>query len=184
MRSTTTSSCLASRPDSRPAASSKVATTPSTRTREKPRRPRSAEASRRTEGLSLATGATTIRRVPSGMASRARRLSSSERRRTGWPSWRQRRSPAMIQRGRAWSAISVRVATVERGLVLPPVRWAMAMTGESPRMKSTSGRGAASSIPRAFAERDSRYWRLPSACRVSKARDDLPEPLTPVMTVS
>ena len=90
----------------------------------------------------------------------------------------------MIQSGRAWSAISVRVATVERGLVLPPVRWAMAMTGESPRMKSTSGRGAASSIPRALAERDSRYWRLPSACRVSKAREDLPEPLTPVMTVS
>jgi hypothetical protein len=39
-------------------------------------------------------------------------------------------------------------------------------------------------MPRALAERDSRYWRLPSAWRVSKARDDFPEPLTPVMTVS
>ena len=169
---------------SKPAASSMVATVPSTRRREKPRRPRSAAASNKTEGLSLEMGATIIRRVLGGISSRDFRLSSSERCRTGWPSLRQRRSPARIHRGRAWSAISVRVATVERGLVLPPVRWAMAMTGESPRMKSTSGRGAESSIPRALAERDSRYWRLPSACNVSKASDDLPDPLTPVITVN
>ena len=51
-------------------------------------------------------------------------------------------------------------------------------------MKSTSGRETASSNPRALADSDSRYWREPSACRVSKASDDLPEPLTPVMTVN
>ena len=50
-------------------------------------------------------------------------------------------------------------------------------------MKSTSGRGIASSSPRALVESDSRYCRLPSAWSVSKASDDLPEPLTPVTTV-
>ena len=134
--------------------------------------------------MSLATGAVTMRRVPAGIFAKARRLSSSDRRRTGCPSLRQARSPATIQSGRTWSAISVKVATVERGFVLPPVRWAMAMTGESPRMKSTSGRATASIIPRAFAERDSKYCRDPSAWRVSNARDDFPEPLTPVITVN
>ncbi len=51
-------------------------------------------------------------------------------------------------------------------------------------MKSTSGRFTDSSSPRALAERDSKYWREPSACKVSKASDDLPDPLTPVITVS
>ncbi len=51
-------------------------------------------------------------------------------------------------------------------------------------MKSMSGRFTDSSSPRALAERDSRYWREPSACRVSKASDDLPDPLTPVITVN
>ncbi len=184
VRSTTTSSFRGSLPVSSPWASSSVATVAPTRTRENPRRPRSASVCIRAEGRSSATGASSITRVPAGNASSSSRLSSKERLRTGCPSAVQRREPDASHSGRAWSAISVSVATVDRGFGLAPVRWPMAITGDSPRMKSTSGRGADSSRPRALAERDSRYWRLPSACRVSKAREDLPEPLTPVITVN
>src|SRR5467141_217000 len=51
-------------------------------------------------------------------------------------------------------------------------------------MRSTSGRSIRSRNIRAYVESDSMYRHCPSANRVSNASDDLPEPETPVTTVS
>ena len=59
-----------------------------------------------------------------------------------------------------------------------------AMAGRMCSIRSTSGRSSRSRNMRAYVERDSMYLHCPSAKRVSNARDDLPEPETPVMTVS
>src|SRR5580692_2841049 len=72
---------------------------------------------------------------------------------------------------------------VERGLP-PELRCSMAIAGESPSMKSTSGFCIWSRNCRAYAERLSTYLRWPSAYRVSNASEDFPDPLMPVITTS
>ena len=75
------------------------------------------------------------------------------------------------------------VPTVERGL-FPVVFCSMAIMGLSPVMLSTSG---FSRIPMncfAYAESVSMYLLCPSAYMVSNARDDLPLPLSPVITTN
>ena len=59
----------------------------------------------------------------------------------------------------------------------------MAMAGGMPEMLSTGGLDILPRNWRAKEERLSAKRRCPSAKRVSKAREVLPEPLTPVMTV-
>src|SRR5690348_1116754 len=54
------------------------------------------------------------------------------------------------------------------------------MDGESPVMASTGGFVS----PKATSPSDSRYWRWPSLYRMSNPRVDLPEPDTPVRTMS
>ena len=100
-RSTMTSSWRSVRPTSFPSASSAVSTSPSTRTRVKPRRIKSASVSRSAEGLSRRTGATSISLVPAGRRSRGARQSSRERRTTEPPSSGQRRSPTSDHNSRA-----------------------------------------------------------------------------------
>src|SRR5690349_21291061 len=58
------------------------------------------------------------------------------------------------------------------------------MAGRMCSIRSTSGRSSRSRNMRAYVERDSMYRHCPSAKRVSNARDDLPDPETPVTTVS
>src|SRR5688572_24571169 len=60
----------------------------------------------------------------------------------------------------------------------------MDIAGESPSMESTSGFSICSRNCRAYADRDSTYRRCPSAKIVSKASEDLPDPLTPVITTN
>src|SRR5688572_12767803 len=59
----------------------------------------------------------------------------------------------------------------------------MAIDGQMPSMRSTSGFSIRSRNCRAYAESDSTYRRCPSAYTVSNASDALPEPLTPVITI-
>src|ERR1700689_31102 len=74
------------------------------------------------------------------------------------------------------------VPPVERGFRLA-VFWSIDTAGESPSMKSTSGRSSWPRNCRAYADSDSVYRRWPSAKIVSKARLDLPEPDRPVKTI-
>src|SRR3989338_5996374 len=73
------------------------------------------------------------------------------------------------------------VATVERGL-LERDFWSMEIAGERPVISSTSGFCIWRKNWRAYAESDSTYLRWPSAKIVSKAKDDFPEPESPVKT--
>src|SRR3954470_7202540 len=66
----------------------------------------------------------------------------------------------------------------------PALRCSIAIAGERPSMKSTSGFSRRSRNCLAYAERLSTYRRCPSAYKVSKASEDLPDPLNPVMTTS
>ena len=91
--------------------------------------------------------------------------------------------PARAYRRRRKSYTSVTVPTVERGFRLV-VFWSMEITGLKPVILSTSGRCIWPMKPRAYEEKVSMYRRWPSAKIVSKAKDDLPEPLKPVITVS
>src|SRR5690625_1560916 len=59
----------------------------------------------------------------------------------------------------------------------------MAMAGRTPSMRSTWGWSIRSKNWRAEGLNVSTYRRCPSAYRVSKANELLPEPETPVMTV-
>ena len=59
----------------------------------------------------------------------------------------------------------------------------MEITGLSPVILSTSGRSRFPRKLRAYAEKVSIYRRCPSAKIVSNANDDLPLPLSPVITV-
>src|ERR671929_1147784 len=73
------------------------------------------------------------------------------------------------------------VPTVDRGLRLADF-WSMETAGDSPSMKSTSGLSIWPRNWRAYADRDSTYRRWPSAKIVSNAREDLPEPDSPLNT--
>src|SRR3989344_2514443 len=73
------------------------------------------------------------------------------------------------------------VATVEGGL-FERLFWSIEMAGERPVISSTSGFCIWRKNWRAYAERDSTYLRWPSAKMVSKAKDDFPEPESPVNT--
>src|SRR5712671_5943572 len=75
------------------------------------------------------------------------------------------------------------VPTVER-VVRTALRCSMAMAGGIPSMLSTCGLSIRSKNWRAYGENVSIYRRCPSAKRVSKARELLPEPLKPVITIS
>src|SRR5271163_4105453 len=75
------------------------------------------------------------------------------------------------------------VPTVERGDRVV-VFCSIAIEGERPSTESTSGRSIWSRNCRAYADSDSTYRRCPSAYRVSKASEDLPDPDSPVTTVS
>src|SRR3989344_7865184 len=74
------------------------------------------------------------------------------------------------------------VATVERGL-LERDFWSMEIAGERPVISSTSGFCIWRKNWRAYAESDSTYLRWPSAKIVSKAKDDFPDPESPVNTI-
>src|SRR3990172_2174637 len=74
------------------------------------------------------------------------------------------------------------VATVERGL-LERDFWSMEMAGDNPVISSTSGFGIWFKNCRAYEDNDSTYRRWPSAKIVSKAREDLPLPETPEITI-
>src|SRR3990167_10116022 len=73
------------------------------------------------------------------------------------------------------------VATVERGL-LERLFWSVEIAGERPVISSTSGFCICRKNCRAYAESDYTYLRWPSAKMVSNARDDFPEPESPVNT--
>ena len=75
------------------------------------------------------------------------------------------------------------VPTVDRGLRDVDF-WSMETAGDSPSMKSTSGLSIWPRNWRAYADRLSTYRRWPSAKIVSKARLDLPDPDSPVKTIS
>ncbi|CPU65695.1 Uncharacterised protein [Mycobacteroides abscessus] len=75
------------------------------------------------------------------------------------------------------------VPTVERGLRFVDF-WSIETAGDRPSMKSTSGLSIWPRNWRAYADSDSTYRRCPSAKMVSKASDDLPEPESPVKTMS
>ncbi len=75
------------------------------------------------------------------------------------------------------------VPTVERGFFEVDF-WSIETAGDRPSMKSTSGLSIWPRNWRAYAESDSTYRRWPSAKMVSKARLDLPEPDSPVKTIS
>ena len=74
------------------------------------------------------------------------------------------------------------VPTVERGF-LDVDFWSIETAGDSPSMKSTSGLSIWPRNWRAYADSDSTYRRWPSAKIVSNARDDLPDPESPVNTM-
>jgi hypothetical protein len=78
--------------------------------------------------------------------------------------------------------MSVMVPTVERTLP-PSLRWSITTTGESPSTESTSGRPYEGSRLRTNAVNVSFSSRWASAAIVSKTRDVLPEPETPVNAV-
>ena len=91
-------------------------------------------------------------------------------------------TPARANKTRRYWATSVTVATVD--LEEPRVtRCSMATVGGRPVKESMSGFGNCSTNWRAYAETHSRKRRWPSEKRISKAKDDLPEPDTPVITV-
>src|SRR6478736_7044276 len=75
------------------------------------------------------------------------------------------------------------VPTVERGFLLVDF-WSIDTAGDRPSMKSTSGLSICPRNWRAYADSDSTYRRCPSAKMVSKANDDLPDPDSPVKTMS
>src|SRR3989344_4783941 len=75
------------------------------------------------------------------------------------------------------------VATVERGFPDADF-WSMEIAGESPIISSTSGFCIWRKNCRAYAESDSTYRRCPSAKIVSNAREDFPEPESPVIAMS
>jgi hypothetical protein len=75
------------------------------------------------------------------------------------------------------------VPTVDRGFFDVDF-WSMETAGDSPSMKSTSGLSICPRNWRAYADSDSTYRRWPSAKIVSNARLDLPEPDSPVNTIS
>jgi hypothetical protein len=77
----------------------------------------------------------------------------------------------------------VTVPTVERGLE-PVVFCSMAMAGDRPSIRSTSGFSICSRNCRAYDDSDSTYRRCPSAYTVSNASEDFPDPERPVMTTS
>src|SRR6478672_472407 len=73
------------------------------------------------------------------------------------------------------------VPTVDRGFFEVDF-WSIDTAGDRPSMKSTSGLSICPRNWRAYADSDSTYRRCPSAKIVSNARDDLPEPESPVKT--
>lgn len=60
----------------------------------------------------------------------------------------------------------------------------MAIVGGRPVIKSHSGFFILPKNWRAYEDNDSTYLRWPSAYSVSNARDDLPEPESPVITIN
>src|SRR3954466_11878659 len=77
----------------------------------------------------------------------------------------------------------VTVQTEERELV-PPRRCCSATAGGSPAMSSTFGAPVCCSRRRAYGATDSKYPRCAPAQIVPNAREDLPDPDTPVNTAS
>ena len=75
------------------------------------------------------------------------------------------------------------VPTVERGFLLI-VFCSIDITGLKPLILSTSGLSMLPKNCLAYAEKVSKYLRCPSAYIVSKAKDDFPLPLKPVITTS
>src|SRR5215471_1624681 len=75
------------------------------------------------------------------------------------------------------------VPTVERGL-LEAAFCSIELVGESPRIVSYRGFSICPRNCRAYEESDSTYRRCPSAYKVSKASELLPDPETPVKTTS
>ncbi len=73
--------------------------------------------------------------------------------------------------------------TVDLGFWFLPF-CSIAIAGDSPSIKSTSGFSNTDKNCLAYVERDSIYRRCPSANNVSNASDDLPEPDSPVMTTN
>ena len=80
----------------------------------------------------------TSTRVPSGAAAVALHTDSAVSRCTGWPHWRQCRTPILANSSFRWSCSSVIVPTVERD-VLTELPWLMAIAGRMPSMRSTCG---------------------------------------------
>src|SRR5436305_5120699 len=75
----------------------------------------------------------------------------------------------------------VTLPTEDRVVGAPRCCW-RATAGGSPSMASTSGTPSWWNSRRAYGETDSKYRRWASAYRVPNARDDLPDPDTPVNT--
>src|SRR3954453_8614902 len=75
------------------------------------------------------------------------------------------------------------VPTVDRGFFDVDF-WSIETAGDRPSMKSTSGLSIWPRNCRAYADSDSTERRCPSAKMVSKARLDLPDPDSPVNTIS
>ena len=87
------------------------------------------------------------------------------------------------KRTRSIASTSVAVPTVERGLA-PIGSWSSSIVAVMPVSESTSGLGGVSSIPWMKAVWVALSWRVASAAIVSCTSEDLPEPDTPVKTVS
>ena len=91
--------------------------------------------------------------------------------------------PSRLNRIRSIAFASVAVPTVERGL--PPIRsWPTAIAVVSPSSRSTSGRASVGMKPCRKALYVSLMSRCDSAAIVAKTSELLPEPETPVKTVS
>src|SRR3954454_8375267 len=91
--------------------------------------------------------------------------------------------PSRLKRMRSIAPVSVAVPTVERGS--PPIRsWSTMIAVVSPSMKSTSGRASVGMKPCTKALYVSLIIRCDSAAIVLNTNELLPEPETPVNTVS
>ncbi len=91
--------------------------------------------------------------------------------------------PSRENRIRSIAFASVAVPTVDRGS--EPMRcWSTMITVVSPSSTSTSGRASVGMKPCTKAEYVSLMRRCDSAATVEKTSDDLPDPETPVNTVS
>ena len=75
------------------------------------------------------------------------------------------------------------MATVERGFN-DELLCSIARAGDSPSIESTSGFSSWSRNCRAYDDKLSTYFLCPSAYIVLKAKEDLPDPLVPVITTN